>query len=185
LAVRGPVSLMRDNQRFAITGAGRRAPQIVKDRLAEKRLFARAVDVAQLRHRPTSNVVADKYLTPLTLSSDRRTVESIRSPSGSADSSRKGWPPKVGNGRRAAQKPNACHPVASRSRRCPLQAPPRFFVYSTSPHLMGRWRRRRRRGCVIHGEVAPKAPEGLRRPHSWEVAPKAPEGPCRALWCGG
>src|SRR5207253_5058803 len=168
---------LRDNQRFAIAGAGRRAPQIVKDRLAEKRLFARAVDVAQLRHRPTSNVVADKYLTPLTLSSDRRTVESIRSPSGSADSSLKGWPPKVGNGRRAAQKPNACHPVASRSRRCPLQAPPRFCLV-----------------LPIHGEVAPKAPEGLgRRPHSWgggaegaggaapspihgEVTPKAPEG---------
>src|SRR5207247_6266240 len=88
--------------------------------------------------------------TPLTLSSVRRKVEVIRSPSGSADSSRKGWPPKVGNGRRAAQKPNACHPVASRSRRCPLQAPPRFCLL-----------------LPIHGEVAPKAPEGLRRPHSW------------------
>src|SRR5437764_12894111 len=98
---------MRDNQRFAIAGAGRRAPQIVKDRLAEKRLFARAVDVAQLRHRPTSNVVADTYLTPLTLSSDRRTVESIGSPTGSVDSSRDGWRPTVGKGRSAARRPTA------------------------------------------------------------------------------
>src|SRR5207302_11492304 len=79
------------------------------------------------------------------MASDRCTVEAIRSPSGSTDSPRKGWPPQVGNGRKAAQKPKACHPVASRSRRCPLQAPPRFLCWeewsradnSRSSHLWG------------------------------------------------
>src|SRR5712671_1548587 len=42
-------------------------------------------------------------------------------------SPRKGWPPQVGNGRKAAQKPKACHPMESRPRRCPLLAPPRFL----------------------------------------------------------
>src|SRR5437899_631494 len=102
------------------------------------------------------------------MASDRCTVEAIRSPSGSTDSSRKGWPPQVGNGRKAAQKPKACHPVDVRSRRCPLQAPPRFF----SPNSSAR-----------SGEVAAKPPEGPVRPNSsprcGEVAAKPPEGPVR------
>src|SRR5438552_3544768 len=50
LAVRGAVRLMRDHQSLAITEAGRRAAQVLEDRLAKERPVACPVNVARHIH---------------------------------------------------------------------------------------------------------------------------------------
>ena len=56
---------MGHDERVVVAHPRRGSTQVVEDWLAKKRFVAGAVDVAQLRHRPTSNVVVAEVKSPL------------------------------------------------------------------------------------------------------------------------
>src|SRR5438067_4277179 len=122
--------------------------------------------IAQLSH----------CFTPLTLSSVRCKVEAIRSPSGSADSPRKGWPPKVGNGRKAAQKTISVSPGGIPVEAVSAAGAASFFVF----RLKGKYR-----SSPFMGKYRPKAGDGaasllppaqLSSPFMGKYRPKAGDG---------
>src|SRR5438067_10126076 len=120
--------------------------------------------VAQLSH----------CFTPLTLSSVRCKVEAIRSPSGSADSPRKGWPPKVGNGRKAAQKTISVSPGGIPVEAVSAAGAASFFVLS-SP-FMRKYRPKAGDGSSpFMGKYRPKAGDGS-SPFMGKYRPKAGDG---------
>src|SRR5205823_1922784 len=173
LAVGGAIALLRDHQGLAVAGPGGGPAQVAEDRLAQEGPVVCPMHVAQLSH----------CFTPLTLSSVRCKVEAIRCPPGSADSPRKGWPPKVGNGRKAAQKTISVSPGG-----IPIEAVSAAGAASSfcSSPFMGKFRRKAGDGAASllppaqlsspsMGKYRPKAGDGS-SPFMGKYRPKAGDG---------